>query len=98
MDDLAAAHLVGDPLGHLVAEVGEVEAVPTPVEDALGVVHLTVAQQVHDGLGLRHGQAPVVRAVAAAAAAAGRASRIADTARSSWAADTNQHSKADGGR
>ena len=39
---------LGDPLGHLVAEVGEVEAVAAAVEDALGVVHLAVAQQVDD--------------------------------------------------
>ena len=44
---------VGDPLGHLPAEVGEVEAVAAAVEDALGVVHLAVPQQVDDGVGGR---------------------------------------------
>ena len=39
---------VGDPLGHLPAEVGEVVAGAAAVEHALGVVHLAVAQQVDD--------------------------------------------------
>ena len=39
-----------DPLSHPVAELGQVEAVATAVEHALGVVHLAVAEQVDDGL------------------------------------------------
>ena len=86
---------LGDPLGHPGAEVGEVEPVAAAVEDALGVVDLAVAEQVDDRL---HQVAvlPVAGAAAAARAAAGSASRTVCTARSSWAADTNHASYADG--
>ena len=72
--DVAVTDALGDPLGHPVAEVGEVEPVAAAVEDALGVVHLTVAQQVDDRVGgLAHGVS-YAWAAAAARAASGRAS------------------------
>ena len=43
------AEVVGGEVGHPPAEVGEVVAVEPAVEDAVGVVDLAVAQQVHDG-------------------------------------------------
>ena len=53
MGDVGAAQPLGDPLGHLLAEVGEVEAGQPAVEHPGRVVHLAVAQHVHDG-GLGH--------------------------------------------
>jgi hypothetical protein len=55
VDDVTAADRLPDPLRHLVAEVGEVEPVHAAVEDAAGVVDLTVPEQVDDGLD-SHGQ------------------------------------------
>ena len=46
--DVAVTDRFGDPLGHRPAELGEVVARPAAVEDALGVVHLAVSQQVDD--------------------------------------------------
>jgi hypothetical protein len=95
--DVAVPIVLGDPLGHPVAEVGEVEAVAAAVEHAVGVVHLAVAQQVDD----RSGVPVIARAssvAAAARAASGSASSTVCTARSSWAAETNHASYADGGR
>ncbi len=99
MGDVAVLDDVGDLLGHLPPEVGEVEARAPAVEHAVGVVHLAVAQQVDDRVVVR--LIAVVPAVAAAAGPArrpGRASSTVCTARSSWAADRNHASYADGGR
>ena len=85
------------PIGHPVAEVGEVEAVAAAVEDAVGVVHLAVAQQVDDRVG-GAGHRTGLSVAAAARAASGRASSTVCTARSSWAAERNHASYADGGR
>ena len=64
---------LGDPLRHLVAEVGEVEPVAAAVEHALGVVDLTVPQQVDDGLDTH-----VSDLLAAAAAGAARREGVED--------------------
>ena len=80
------------------AEVGEVEPVAAAVEDALGVVDLAVAEQVDDRLHQERFLPSEAAAAAAARAAAGSASRTVCTARSSWAADTNHASYAEGGR
>ncbi len=55
--DVALGDRVGDALGHLPAERGEVVPVAAAVEHALGVVHLTVSQQVDDGR-VSHGFLP----------------------------------------
>ena len=65
------------------------------VEHPARVVHLAVAQQVHDRASRSSGG---LLGCAAARAACGRASAIRSSAASSWAAETNQASKADGGR
>lgn len=99
MGDVAAREVLGDPVGHLPAELGEVVAGTAPVEHAVRVVHLTVAHQVHDGE-VAPAVAVLTHAVASAAAraAAGSAAAMRSIARSSWAVDTNQDSNADGGR
>ena len=51
MHDVALTDRGSHPLGHPHAEVGEVVAVAAPVEHALGVVDLAVAEQVHGGVG-----------------------------------------------
>jgi len=94
--------LTSDAVGHPPAQLGEVVAVETAVEHAVGVVDLAVPHQVDDGdvpggAVLVEGAHQAV-ASAAARAAAGRASAILWTAVSSWAVDTNQDSKDDGGR
>src|SRR5690606_17295997 len=100
--DVPAGEVLGDPVGHPPAQFGQVVAGQPAVEDALRVLHLAVPHQVDDGdvLVLLHGPLPRAHAVASAAAraAAGRASAIRWTARSSCAVDTNQDSKDDGGR
>ncbi len=65
MGDVAVADPVGDPVGHRAAALGEVEAGRAAVEDALRVVHLTVAQQVDDR---PHRDPPPTEAAAWAAA------------------------------
>ena len=72
--------------------VGQPEARQPAVEDLVGVVHLAVAEQVHDGL-LAH--APTS---AAARAAAGSASSTRSSASPVSCALTNHASNADGGR
>lgn len=97
MGDVAARQVLGDPVGHLPAEVGQVVAGAAPVEHPVRVVHLAVAHQVHDGEVAVAGLAHAVTS-AAARAAAGSAAAMRSIARSSWAVDTNQDSNAEGGR
>ncbi len=86
--------MLGDPVGHLPPQLGEVVAGKTAVEDAVGVGDLPVPHHMDDGdVTAAHSVAS-----AAARAAAGRASAIRWMARSSWAVDTNQDSKDEGGR
>ena len=47
--DVVVAEVLGGEVGHLAAELGQVVARHPAVEQAVRVVHLTVAQQVHDG-------------------------------------------------
>ncbi len=98
--DVPALEVLGDPVRHLPAQLGEVVAVTAPVEHTLRVVHLTVAHQVHDGELGGGGRGAAAHAVASAAAraAAGSAAAMRSIAFSSWAVETNQDSKADGGR
>ena len=91
-----AGEVLRDALGHGVPELGELVAGQPPVEDAGRVVHLAVAEQVHDR-GLAHG-APSTVADAAARAACGSASATREIASSSCAAERNHDSYADGGR
>src|SRR5690606_15362011 len=84
---------VGYPLGHPATEVGQVVAGKAAVEDALGIVDLTVAQQVDHRL---HADSPP--ASAAARAAAGSAAAIWSRAAESCAVETNHASYALGGR
>jgi hypothetical protein len=89
-----------DELGLLLALVGQPVAGEPAVEDALRVVHLAVAEEVHEGLlslGFGHFDASGAVAAAVARAACGRASAICSNAASSMAALTNQVSKALGG-
>ena len=72
------------------AVAGEAEAGETAVQDAVGVVDLSVAHHVDDRV--HQALSPGVAAVAAACAAAGSASAICEKASSSSAADTNQAS------
>lgn len=99
MGDVALLQVAGDPVGHLPAQFGEVVAGAPPVQHTVRVVHLAVAHQVHHGEVLA-ASVPAAHAVAsdAARAAAGRAAAMRSTARSSWAVETNQDSKAEGGR
>ena len=71
------------------------EPVAAAVEHALGVVDLAVAQQV-TVVWLTHESS--LLPWRPRRAAAGSASMMVETARSSWAADTNHASYADGGR
>ncbi|EYR62845.1 hypothetical protein N866_04830 [Actinotalea ferrariae CF5-4] len=48
-----AAEVVGHPARHRLTALGQAEAVEPAVEDAAGVVHLAVAQQVDGGRGHR---------------------------------------------
>ena len=94
---------LGDPLGHLHAELAEVIVGQPAVEDALRVVDLAVPEQVDGRRGLDVAASRgILRwsgvAAAAAAAAAGRAVAIRSIAWSSWAALTNHASNALGGR
>ena len=91
-----AAQPLGDPLGHLPAELGQVVAGQPAVEHPGRVVHLAVAQQVHDR-GLGH---PLSSAGGGCGGSRGvrEGGRDPASAASSWAAETNQASKADGGR
>ena len=77
---------------HLLAEVGELEPGQPAVEHVVGVVYLTVTQQVHDRARHRPAARPRARRVAAARR------RSAASASSSWLAPTNHASYADGGR
>ncbi len=92
--------MLGDPVRHLPAQLREVVALAAPVQDPVRVVHLAVAHQVHDGQVGRRATDVVAHAVASAAAraAAGSAAATRSIAFSSWAVETNQDSKADGGR
>ena len=47
--DVVVAEVLGGEVGHPPAEVGEVVAVESAVQDAVRVVDLSVAQQVHHG-------------------------------------------------
>src|SRR5450759_1024140 len=91
-----------DHLGHLATELRQVEVRLSAIEHARGVVHLTVAQQVHDSpLGVcgRLGHAVIVaKDSETALAAAGSAASTRSTAASSCDALTNHVSKALGGR
>ena len=49
MGDVVVAEVVGGQVGHPPAERGEVVARQAAVEEAVRVVDLAVAQQVHDG-------------------------------------------------
>ena len=49
MRDVVVAEVVGGELGHPATELGEVVAGQAAVQQPVRVVHLTVAQQVHDG-------------------------------------------------
>src|SRR5690606_2443579 len=82
----------------VAAVLREAEPRQSPVEDAGGVVHLAVAQQVDDRARPAHCAASAGGvAVAAAFAAAGSASSITCHVSSSRAAETNHASKARGG-
>lgn len=101
MGDVTGGEVLGDPVGHLPAELGEVVAREPAVEDPVRVGHLTVPHQVDDGdvtVVLVDVVAHSAVASAAARAAAGRASAMRWTACSSCAVDTNQDSKDEGGR
>ena len=84
---------LGDPLGHRAAELGEVVAGQPAVEDAVGVVHLAVAQQVDDGVA-RLTAAIALLGGGGRARRAGSASATGRSAASSWAAETNHASNA----
>src|SRR6266536_3848186 len=79
-------------LGHLHTEFGQREPGQPAVQDLVRVVHLAVAQQVHDGPGAH------VDTAAAARAAYGSAAATTSRAASSSAPDTNHASYALGGR
>src|SRR5207249_241305 len=79
---------LGDRLGHLHTEFGQPETGQPPVQDPARVVHLAVAEHVHDG----------PHAAAASRAAGASAASTVDSASSSRAADTNHASNALGGR
>ncbi len=49
MGDVAPAQVVGDPLGHLLAQLGEVVVGQPPVQHTLRVVHLAVPHEMDDG-------------------------------------------------
>ena len=56
MDDLrplrgSFREVVRQHLGHLLAELGEVEFRQPAVQDAIGIVDLAVAEQMNSGLG-----------------------------------------------
>src|SRR5665647_837959 len=91
-----------DRLGHLAAQVREVEVRQPAIEHTGGVVHLSVAQQVHDGPsgvpGTSGHQEVLANESVTARAATGSAARTRSTAASSWEALTNQVSNALGGR
>ena len=72
MHDVAVPHGLGDPLGHRAAELGQAVARPAAVEDALGVVHLAVSQEVDDRLWLSSVTQEAFRVAAAASAARGQ--------------------------
>ena len=81
---VARGQVVADHLGHLPAELGEVEVGQAAVQHALGVVDLTVAQQVHHrGVGgtNRAHDPSVANESVTARAAAGRALMTRSTAR-----------------
>ena len=99
MGDVVVGEVVGHGPRHLVAEVGQVEAVEASVEDTLGVVHLAVAHEVHHGaVGCGGHESIVANDSAAADAAAGIAASTRSTAASSCAPLTNHDSNALGGR
>src|SRR5665811_120394 len=91
-----------DLLGHLAAQVREVVVGQPAIEDTGGVVHLTVAHQVHDGPfrtpGSSDHEETAARESVTARAATGSAARTRSTAASSWEALTNHVSNALGGR
>ena len=91
------ASALGRRVGHLLAELGEPEAGQPAVEDMVGVVHLAVAEQVHDGRASRRGRRPLAGGRGAGGVRQ-RRRRCARSASSSWLAPTNHASYADGGR
>ncbi len=93
--DVAFGDRGRSPFGHRLAGFGQVESRQAAVENVVRVVHLAMSQQMDDSA-LAHAPASA-REPAAARAACGNASAIRSIAASSWAAETNQASKADGG-
>ena len=79
--DVAGGEVLGDPVGHLTAEFGQVVARQPSVEDAARVLDLAVAHDVHDGdvsaglVGCALSRSARAHAVASAAARAARAAR-----------------------
>jgi hypothetical protein len=104
-NDLSAVQTAFEEQGDAIACV----ITEAAVEHEVGVVHLAVAQEV-DGraharslpqarsCAVEGWRTSAVDAAAAARAAWGRASATRSRAASSWAAETNQDSYADGGR
>src|SRR5271155_5054023 len=92
-DDVAGGRRVSRRLGLPNSFVGQPESGQSPVEHAVGVVHLAVADQVNAGL-FGHQGVLSWAAVAALRAARGKASAIRSNAASSRAAETNHASKA----
>src|SRR5262249_1843894 len=82
-------------LGHLHAQLRQLVTGHPAVKDLFWVVHLAMAEHVHDRL---HWAAPATPTAPAARAACGSAVSMTSSARSSIAVDTNQASYALGGR
>ena len=99
MHDVSSSQVLGDPVGHLPAQLRQVIVGQAAVEQSCGVVDLAVPDEVHDRPGLCHGDfLSYSDARAAAVAAPGSACTIRSNARSSWAVEQNQPSYALGGR
>ncbi len=106
--DVEVGEVLRGDFGLAVPVVGQAEAGQPTVEHLARVEHLTVADQMHPGAPVqgRHDAPPAATGVAgvasgtaaAARAAAGAAAAIRSSTTSSWAAETNQASNADGGR
>src|SRR5258705_3735099 len=98
MHDVPAGHVLGNPVGHLSAEVGEVEVGDPAVEHAGRVVHLAMTHQVNDRRFGHRSRSLQFFTAAAARAAPANAASIWLRASSSIAALTNHASKALGAR